>query len=240
MRRLNSYTHGQVGGNRRIDRSHAVAHQPVAFQFVAAIGAARRQCSRSGACLRAGLRHPDSPVNIVPLHRISFIQLPAVSERRSELAEARANRIAPSPVEGIVPVVHEGSGREFRGAFAGRGESAISRFPGNFQDFGYLFVRQPFEISQNHGAAEGGGNSGEGAANGGLHFVRGALLEGLASRSCKCSVSWQAGFFGVDGNLVAVMPPEPAAVVERLAHGDAVEPCFQGASAAESADARKA
>ena len=49
---------------------------------------------------------------------------------------------------------------------------------GNFQDFGDLFVRKPFEISQNHGAAERGGNSGEGAADGGLHFVRGALLEG--------------------------------------------------------------
>ena len=49
---------------------------------------------------------------------------------------------------------------------------------GNFEDFGDLFVRKPFEIPEDNGAAERGRNSGKGAPDGGLHFVRGALLEG--------------------------------------------------------------
>lgn len=108
---------------------------------------------------------------------------------------------------------------------------------GNFQDFGDLFVRKPLEISQNHGAAERGGNSGKGAADGGLHFVRGTLLEGRRFQVLQVQGLVARGLFGVDRNLISVMPPEPAAVVERLAHGDPVEPRLERASAAESADA---
>src|ERR1700722_186090 len=48
-----------------------------------------------------------------------------------------------------------------------------------------------------------------------------------------------AFFFRVDRNLLAMMAPAPAAMIQGLTHGDAIEPRFQRTAAAEIANPAK-
>src|ERR1700761_6574766 len=98
---------------------------------------------------------------------------------------------------------------------------------GDLENFGDSFVREAFEIAQNHGAAENRRNLIESMADARLHFGGLQLLEGRRIGAGKIERRIAAFFFHVDRNLLAVMTPAPAAVIESLANGDAIEPGLQ-------------
>src|SRR5260370_432606 len=116
-------------------------------------------------------------------------------------------------------------------------DAGLHRAYAAVENFGNLFVAESFEVAQNHGDAKNIGNLLQRALHGGLNFLCRQLLE----RSGREIFDFDARFalfrLGVDGNILLQMALEPTLVIQRFANGDAIEPSFQRAALAETADA---
>jgi len=116
-------------------------------------------------------------------------------------------------------------------------DAGLHRADAAFQNFRDFLVTQAFEIAQNHRAAKDIGNPLQSAVDGQLNFQSGELLEGRGAKISDFDAGLPFFRYGVDGNIFLHMTLEPALVVQRFADGDAVEPRFQRAAAAEIANA---
>src|SRR5579859_2290680 len=105
-----------------------------------------------------------------------------------------------------------------------------------FQNFGDFFVAQTFQVAQNHRAAKNFGHLREGGLYGALNFARGELIEG--SRASVFDFERRVTFvwFGVNRNVLLQVTLEPAAIVERFANRNAIEPGLERAAAAKLSD----
>jgi len=110
---------------------------------------------------------------------------------------------------------------------------------GNFENFGDLFVGKVFEVAQNYGASKNFRNLGQRVAHFGLHLVHLETFEGRSLAVFQVERGMLALFFGVYRNLLTMMTPAPAAMVESLPDADTVKPGFEGAAAAEIANTAK-
>jgi len=106
-----------------------------------------------------------------------------------------------------------------------------------FQNFRDFLITQAFEVAQNYRAAKHVGNLLQSAADGHLNFQSGELLEGSGAKIFDFDARLPFFRFGIDGNVLLQMALEPPLVIQRFADGDAVEPSFQRAALAESANA---
>ena len=106
----------------------------------------------------------------------------------------------------------------------------------DFQDFGDFFVRQTFEIAEDHSAAEYRRHLIERLTNAGLHLRGFKLFKRRRVGSGKIQSRAATFLFHVNRNLLAVMTPAPTAMIERLSHRYSVEPGFQRAALPESAN----
>src|SRR5882762_3819487 len=118
-------------------------------------------------------------------------------------------------------------------------DAGLHRADAALQNFGNFLIAQAFEVAQNHGAAKNVGNLLQGAVNGHLNFVRGQLLERRGAEILDFDAGLPFFRFGVDRDILLQMALEPALVIQRFANGDAVEPRFQRAALAETANAAK-
>jgi len=118
-------------------------------------------------------------------------------------------------------------------------DAGLHRADGAFQNFRNFLIAQAFEVAQNHRAAKNIGDLLQGAMDGHLNFVRGQLLKGRGAEILDFDVGSAFFRFGIDGNVLLQMALEPALVIQRFADGDAVEPRFQRAALAETANAAK-
>src|SRR5437879_6480610 len=73
----------------------------------------------------------------------------------------------------------------------------------------------------------------------GLNLARGQLLEGCGAEIFDFDGSLPFFYFGVDGDVFLQVAFEPAAMIERFADADAIEPGFQRAALPETANATK-
>lgn len=106
----------------------------------------------------------------------------------------------------------------------------------NFSDF---FIAEAFEVAQNYRAAKYVRYLLQSVLHGVLNLSRGELLEGRSAKVFDINVRMAFFRFGIDGDVFLQMALEPAAMIERFAYGDAIQPGFQGAAAAKSVNAAK-
>src|SRR5882724_920691 len=113
----------------------------------------------------------------------------------------------------------------------------LHRADAAFQNFSNFLVTQAFEVAQNHRTAKNIGNLLQSAVNSDLDFQGRELLERRGAKIFDFDAGLPFLRFGIDRNILLQMPLKPALVIERFANSDAVEPSFQRAALAETANA---
>ena len=130
------------------------------------------------------------------------------------------------------------SKKQARALFAQRAATAhdpgLHRSHGNFHDLRHFLVRKPFKIPQDHGGTKDLVHASQRLLHGSLHFHAGKLVKGRQCRvfdfQCCASIFSRC----VHRTLPAQVAPRPAALIERFAHRNAIEPRPQRTSLSKS------
>ena len=104
------------------------------------------------------------------------------------------------------------------------------------ENLGDFFVAEAFKVAQNHGAAERMRDLLQSLVHNGLKFLRSEKVEGRGAGVFDFESGVPLVGSRIDGNVFLEMALEPAAVIERFADSDAVEPGLERAAAMEAAN----
>src|SRR6266581_1030262 len=118
-------------------------------------------------------------------------------------------------------------------------DAGLHRAHAAVKDFRNFLVAESFEVAQNHRNAKNIGNLLQRALHGHLNFLRRELLERSGGEILDFDPGLTLFRLGIDGNIFLQMTLEPTLVIQRFANRDAVEPSFQRAALAETANAAK-
>jgi hypothetical protein len=108
-----------------------------------------------------------------------------------------------------------------------------------FQNFGDFFVTEAFQIAKNYGTAKNMRYFLQRRLHRLLNFVRGELIKRSSAFIFDLDSVMAFFGFGIDRDIFLKVALEPTLMIQGFADGDAIEPRFQGAALAETADAAK-
>src|SRR5580700_2823918 len=116
-------------------------------------------------------------------------------------------------------------------------DAGLHRAYAHFQHFGDFLVAQTLEVSQDHRAAKDLRNLLQSDLHRYLNLLGCEPIEGSSAEVRDVDLGKTFFGLGVNRDILLQVALEPAAMIERFADRDAVEPSLQGAALSKLADA---